>query len=267
MNKTRLQALYDAGYKDIDSLKNATIFDLMEVDDINPSLARRIMEKINPQNVIYSESPKIITFEQKNELIDDRVIEFEEDPGKLLNRFRPTKIVRAFSYVYLFLMILVIGSFIFFLIIIFSGPYLSGGYWIIFLIIWMSFIIFPITTFIEFKSVNSDILRIYENGIVIAGRREGIFLDPPKSELGLIFCPIWQRRYEYCYIPYTKIREIYSINSLNRTIALVLIDSYNKWYSFNLYHLSRKHFGKNTIIESLKTVLRNDWDRIYIGEF
>jgi ERCC4-type nuclease len=47
MERTRARKIYNAGYKSIDDLKNVTVEELIQIDDINPTLAKRIMQRID----------------------------------------------------------------------------------------------------------------------------------------------------------------------------------------------------------------------------
>ena len=46
MERTRAMKIYGAGYKSIDDLKNVTVEELIQIDDINPTIAKRILKRV-----------------------------------------------------------------------------------------------------------------------------------------------------------------------------------------------------------------------------
>ena len=46
MERIRARKLYDAGYKSIDDLKEVTLNELIQIDDINPTIAKRIIKRV-----------------------------------------------------------------------------------------------------------------------------------------------------------------------------------------------------------------------------
>jgi cytoskeletal protein RodZ len=51
ITEERAQALYKAGYKKLDDFKDAIVEDLVMVDQINPTIARRIIDKISNEKL------------------------------------------------------------------------------------------------------------------------------------------------------------------------------------------------------------------------
>lgn len=46
MERTRAKKIYSAGYRSIDDLKNVTVEELIKIDDINPTIAKRIIKRV-----------------------------------------------------------------------------------------------------------------------------------------------------------------------------------------------------------------------------
>ena len=47
MERIRARKIYNAGYKSIDDLKNVTVEELIQIDDINPTIAKRIIKRVH----------------------------------------------------------------------------------------------------------------------------------------------------------------------------------------------------------------------------
>jgi len=46
IDRLRAEKLYHAGFQDVNDFKDKTVEDLMQIDDINPTLAKKIVQKM-----------------------------------------------------------------------------------------------------------------------------------------------------------------------------------------------------------------------------
>ena len=51
LDRNRAEMLYNAGFKNLDDLKDRSVEELMQIDEINPTMAERIVRKIKENRI------------------------------------------------------------------------------------------------------------------------------------------------------------------------------------------------------------------------
>jgi len=238
IDEIRARKIFEAGYNSINELRSATTQELMAIELINPTIARWIYNSLNEIPNDRAESThsisisKLDIYTDESELDRKKIIKkIGQDPGRLICRFPHSKIFRFFPYLFLFSFILIL---IFFAIL---SSFILGTILILISIALPILLIFIIIIIIEFKIYYQDLLRIYELGIIVSHRRQGIIIGPPKTIWGFWFSPIWQNRFFYKFIPYESIVKLYPIIFLNRLAGIVVIENDGSWYVIYTFYL------------------------------
>jgi hypothetical protein len=264
VDEPRAKALYDAGYKSIDDLKNVGIHDLIKVNYINPTIARRIIEAAKKGTITE------VKFTDISE-VDSSTVERISDPirGKLIYRLQQAKGFRTLPYIELILVICLFIT-IFIIIIpfypIFSLLFIPELFCILGLPMILIFIIFIMGLYLDFRLFRAILLEINEKGITVGRRRVGEYFGPPRSYWGFIMTPIWQVRVKEYYIPFDQIDIIYSIYFRNKLVGLVVIDVHGKWYGLPIYFAYPMLWkDSEVIIEKMRLAFGPEWVKKYQG--
>ena len=254
MDGTRANNLYDAGFRSLDALKNADIKELKKIDFISPTTARKIKQYLH-------ESVEVSGFEYLEESQKDRekfAMKFGENPGRLLLKFRHSSGFKLIPQIMLIGYFIAIGMMEIFIFLIF--PNLTPMLLIILIPLTTILIIF---LYVDYQYWNLDFIRIYEQGILLSRRKEGVYSNPPTTYWGFVLSPVWQTRFGYRYIPKKDVIKVYPIYVNGRFMGFNIIDTHGRWINSNFMFIYKDHKNRlNEILENLEIIFGSRWETI-----
>ena len=257
VNEQRAINLRKAGFNSLTDLKNAEVKDLLNVDLISPTIARKIKQYLQ-------EPMKVSDFEFLDESVEDRekfAMKFGENPGRLILKFRHSRGFRLSSP------IMGVASLIIFSIAIYFMVWLFPYFFIIILYIFLPIIILIIIALlIDHYYWNLDFIRIYEEGFLLSRRKEGSYSNPPTTYWGFFLSPVWQVRFGYRYIPKMDVSKIYLVYVNGIFIGINLIDTHGRWISSNFAYMYKDYKNRfDEILETVRSIFGVKWESVFSG--